>query len=176
MDQTDLAVATSGRPAGRRRLRLGVLLAGLLGLALAAWWLLGHAVSAEARARADGYVSIGTQDGDTFWAKVSSPGELSILSTGRDGALCNATGPNVVGTMLCSGGVAGQAYIIVMVAPAGTAHVSLETSVGSRTLVSIGHPLGIDHVIAVGVFRGEQTMPSVTKRTYLSGAGRTLVE
>lgn len=176
MSHPDLAVASSGRTTGQRRLWRGAAFVGLLGLALATWWLLGpHGVSAEDRVRSDGYVAIGTQNGDTFWAKVTAPGELSVVSTGQDGALCNGTAPDVVGMDVCNGGVSGQAYIIVTVAPTGTARVRLDTSQGSRTLSVIGDFSGTRHAIAVGVFRGETFLPVVLERTYLSANGSTLM-
>jgi hypothetical protein len=176
MNDLDPVVTPSGRATGQRRLWFGILVVGLLGLALGAWWLLGpQGTSEEERVRSEGYVAVGTQDGDTFWAKKTSPEEVSIVSTGRDEALCNGAGPDVVGTTLCSSGVDGQAYIIVMVAPTNTAQVSLETSVGSRTLRSADHVSGMQHVITIGVFRGEQATPVVIKVTYLSASGAVLV-
>jgi hypothetical protein len=174
---TDLhPVATPSGRITQRRLWIGILALGVLGLAIGAWWLLGPlGTSAGERVRSEGYVAVGTQDGDTFWARKTSNDEVSIVSTGRDEALCNGTGPDVVGTTLCSSGVAGQAYIIVMVAPTGTALVSLETSVGSRTLRSADHLSGMRNVITIGVFRGEQATPIVTKVTYLDASGAVLV-
>ena len=174
MNHLDPVVAPPDR-ATRPRWWVGILVVGLLGLALGAWWFLGsHGLSDEERVRSEGYVAIGTQVGDTFWAKKTSPEEVSIVTTGQDGALCNGTGPDVVGTTVCSSG-ADQAYIIVMVAPTNTARISLETSAGFRTLRAADHLPGMQHVITIGVFRGAQGTPIVTKVTYLSASGTVLV-
>jgi len=173
MSQTDLANSPSATGSSRRRGMYLLATVVLLGVTIA-WLISPDRTSKDDDLHSQGYMSVGTQDGDTFWAKQLPSREISVVSTGRDGSICNGTGPDVVGMSLCSGGVPGQAYIIVMVAPAGTAKVRLDTSLGSRTLTTLGRVAASPHVIACGVFRGEQNIPVVIGQSYVDSGGKPI--
>ena len=156
----------------RRRLWLLALVAGIVAVILAILLLLRFLMpSAEDRARSHGYIAVGSQADDMLWAKVAGAAQISVLSTGKDGALCNSSGPDEKGFILCSDGVAGQGSMIVMVAPTGAAQVRLETSEGSLTLKTVNRVPGMRNVLAFGVLRNGGTAPVIVSKTYLDAQG-----
>jgi len=73
--------------------------------------------------------------------------------------------------MLCSSGVAGQASIVVMVAPANTAQVRLETIAGSLTLKAVDRIAGMKNVLTFGVFPGDGSAPLIDGVAYVDANG-----